>query len=440
MYVKKLFRLFSGNYLFPVIVYSIFGVLWIKLSDTLLLKIVSNTMLLSRLQTWKGWFFILVTSLMLFVLVRNHHLQFIKRLQMQKQLIMNISAPMVLVNDKGVLTSLNRPFVETFGYSSEDIPNIEQWMQKAYPDPEYRALVQSQWFKDTEDEFSVVSTSQERREFIVCDKEGNNHTVDFMIFPQDNGVLVLCRDITNNVKIQEEQVQEDKMRALGQLAGGIAHDFNNHLSAIMGYTDLLMDSLKGKEEIDYLQRIIEAADTSAELTRQLLTFSRKAKTELVPIRLDSLLEEVITLCKHTFPSNIQVFLERTETDAFIAGNQGMLKSMFLNLLINARDSMDNGGAVQIFMEIHQREEEHINGLLLEQGLYYAIRICDQGTGMGEAQIRRIFEPFYTTKTKKMGSGMGLAMVYSTLEIHQGAIMVTSQEGQGSCFNLFLPSL
>jgi len=441
MNLKKLFSQLSGFYMFPVMVYCLFGILWIKLSDALLLKMVRDPELLYRIQTWKGWFFILLTSLLLFLLVRNHHLQLLKRIKMQKQLIMNVSVPMLMISNKGNVTSVNRPFIETFGYSLEDIPNVNQWMEKAYPDPDYRASVLSQWQQDTSNEKSVAKATQESKIFTVCDKQGKDHTVDFMIFPQEKGILILCRDITDNIKDQDEQTQEDKMRALGQLAGGIAHDFNNHLSAIMGYTDLLLDSLQEKEDKVFLKHIIDAAETSAELTRQLLTFSRKAPTELAPLHLDFLLQEVVNLCRHTFPDNVQVSLDKTVPKALVSGNQGMLKSMFLNLLINARDAMVAlGGTIRIFMNTEQKEEAHLNGLLLAPGCYLRIRICDEGTGMDEAQIRRIFEPFYTTKTKEMGSGMGLAMVYSTLEIHRGSIEVTSQKGEGSCFTLYLPEM
>jgi len=438
MKLKKLWEQISKNYWFPVLIYAIFGILWIKLSDTVLLYLVSDSQVLIRIQTWKGWFFILVTSLLLLTLVRRHHQLLVNRIKQQKKLMMNLSVPVILVDPDGQVIALNAAFTQTLGYKLKDIPDLEHWTRQAYPDLQYRKQVLQQWKEDTKNMNSLQATFKETREFRVTDKWGEEHSIEFLLFPQDSKILLLCRDITAKIKEEQKHRQEEKMRALGQLAGGIAHDFNNHLSAIMGYTDLLADRLKEQEDQEFLQHIIEAAKTSAELTSQLLTYSRKTKTELVPVNMETLLDEVISLGRHTFPSKIEIHIEKSNSLSPIKGNPGMLKSMILNLLINARDAMPSGGKILIRYKEEIKESQIIHDLEIQKGNFLLLKICDQGIGMNKRQQSRIFEPFYTTKTKKMGSGMGLAMVYSTLKVHNGAIEIESESGKGSCFTIFLP--
>jgi signal transduction histidine kinase/CheY-like chemotaxis protein len=258
------------------------------------------------------------------------------------------------------------------------------------------------------------------------------------------GILV---DITEQKKaegerewLQERLRHSEKMEAIGQLAGGIAHDFNNHLSAILGFAEILLERLGEPELIHFTNGIIKSCKRSAELTRQLLAFARKGKFITVLVDLQDVIEEVVQILKHSIDKRIVIKQVSDHRPALVLGDPYELQNALMNLAINARDAMPDGGELTFATQVRQLDEATCRRLPYDifPGEFLEISVSDTGIGIEKEVQPKIFEPFFTTKELGKGTGLGLASVYGTMKNHRGAIMVYSEPGRGSCFKLFLP--
>lgn len=254
-------------------------------------------------------------------------------------------------------------------------------------------------------------------------------------------VLSAVMDITEQKRLQYQLHQAQKMDAIGQLAGGIAHDFNNMLTAILGSAEMLHIRLAGDDKnLKKVATIIDAARRSADLARDLLTFSSKHKNSAAPVNVHDIINAVIALLERSIDRKIELQTNLSARNQTVLGDQTQLQSTFLNLGINARDAMPNGGRL-IFAtsEILLSDKECLSqGISLKPGNYIEISVSDTGIGMTEEIMGHIFEPFYTTKGIGKGTGLGLAAVYGTVAAFGGEIRVQSQPGLGSVFKIYLP--
>lgn len=241
-------------------------------------------------------------------------------------------------------------------------------------------------------------------------------------------------------RLQEDLFQVQKLDAIGQLAGGIAHDFNNQLSGILGYAELLLYRLEDEKSVKFASQIVTIAKRSAELNSRLLIFSRKCQLRDIPVDLNQVIDEVVGILRHTISPQIEIFVKRNATDSWTVGDPTQVQSALLNLAVNARDALPEGGILKF--ETHGSRildnEMRIGPFLLSPGAYIPITVSDSGVGMSEETIERIFEPFFTTKKEGKGTGMGLAAVFGTMKSHGGAIYVTSCLGKGTTFQLLFP--
>jgi PAS domain S-box-containing protein len=247
-------------------------------------------------------------------------------------------------------------------------------------------------------------------------------------------------DLSERENLEDQLRQSEKMRAVGQLAGGIAHDFNNQLAGVLGYADILIHRLKDTELSRYAQTIKTAALRSADLTKQLLAFSRKGKDLSIAVDLHEVMAEVISILQHSIDKRIEIETALDAPCPTVLGDPSQLQNAILNLTINARDAMPDGGRLRLETSTITLSHETMPSLPSEltPGQYIKVAVSDTGTGMTEETLQRIFEPFYTTKEQGKGTGMGLASVYGTVQNHQGDIAVRSKIGQGTTFDLYLP--
>lgn len=255
------------------------------------------------------------------------------------------------------------------------------------------------------------------------------------------GVVLVFRDITEQNRIEGELRQSQKMDSIGMLAGGIAHDFNNILAGIMGYSELLHSHLDDPKLRSYSDHITTSASRAADLTSKLLAFSRKGKIQSTSMNTHDIIEEVYLLLERTIDKKIELLVELTASNPTIIGDPSELQSTFLNLGINARDAMPNGGSLTFTTNNTTLNQAYCdaNSFHIEPGEYLEICIRDTGTGIDKTTINSIFEPFFTTKEVGKGTGLGLAAVYGTIKDHQGAISVFSEPGQGTAFYIYIPS-
>lgn len=255
-------------------------------------------------------------------------------------------------------------------------------------------------------------------------------------------VMVIIRDITEKVDMEERKQQLVKMEALGTLSGGIAHDFNNILAGIMGYTQLTLEDLEeNTSSSENLSEVLKLGERAKKLISQILTFSRKTLITPDVIDLKSIIEEVLKMLRVTVPANIEIQCRLECNSPYVFADQGEIHQLIMNLCVNAELAMHNaGGILQVILTDETIEKEMVTGYqTLKRGKYIKLRIIDNGCGMEEAIIKRIFEPFFTTRGSKGGTGLGLSVVHGIVSRCEGVIMVDSEPNRGSTFTIFLPS-
>ncbi|MBM4278969.1 MAG: PAS domain S-box protein [Deltaproteobacteria bacterium] len=253
-------------------------------------------------------------------------------------------------------------------------------------------------------------------------------------------VLSFIRDITSQKRLEAQIQQAQKMEAVGTLAGGVAHDFNNLLQTVLGYTEiLLMDNqIKATAQHD-LQQIKRAAERGAELTQQLLTFSRKVQSKLRSIDLNKEVIQVEKLLKRTIPKMIEVELHLADDLRTVNADPVQVEQILMNLAVNSRDAMPEGGRLIIETENMILDETFCkNHLGAKPGRYVALTVSDTGHGMDGETLKHIYNPFFTTKGVGKGTGLGLAMVYGIVKSHEGYILCESEPNKGATFRLYFP--
>lgn len=284
--------------------------------------------------------------------------------------------------------------------------------------------------------------------FINRRKDGSLYEEDATISPvrDDSGTIVnyvaVKRDVTNEVMLQRQLLEAQKMEAVGTLAGGIAHDFNNLLHVIQGYADMaLFDVKKDSQGYLELKQIRQAAKTAAELTRSLLTFSRRVEGQHRPVNLNHELKTIINMLKRTIPRMISIELELAENLHSVNADPAQLQQIIMNLGVNARDAMPDGGRFTIQTRNVTLDEEYCKSHLeMEPGDYVELMVSDTGTGMQKETAQYVFDPFYTTKDPGKGTGLGLSIVYGIVKSHGGNITCYSEPGEGTTFRIHLPSI
>lgn len=255
------------------------------------------------------------------------------------------------------------------------------------------------------------------------------------------GMVFTVVNITQRKRLEAQLLRSQKMEAIGTLAGGVAHDFNNLLHVIRGYADLALLNLRagdpGRAEF---REIKTASETAAELTKGLLTFSRGVESTLSTIDLNHELRQVSRLLERTIPKMIKIDLRLGEDLKPVKADPGQVQQIVMNLSLNARDAMPDGGELVIeTRNVHLDREFCGAHDGVEPGEYVMLAVSDDGFGMIRETVERIFEPFFTTKASGQGTGLGLSIVYGIVRSHGGTISCYSEPGQGTSFNVYLPA-
>lgn len=254
-------------------------------------------------------------------------------------------------------------------------------------------------------------------------------------------VLGYGLDITEQRHAEEQLRHAQKMEAIGRLAGGVAHDFNNLLTVIGGNADCLDDSMLDDEQRSMLQAIREATGRGSELTRQLLAMSRKSTSRPTVCHLRDIVESTAQMLSRLLSERIRVRLEIDPATPAVRADVGQLKQVLMNLVVNARDAMPEGGLLTISTAPHDvRPADYCPVRGVPVGRYTALRVTDSGLGMDEELKARIFEPFFTTKEVGKGTGLGLSTVYGIVKQSAGYVFVDSTPGAGSSFHVVLPAI
>jgi PAS domain S-box-containing protein len=250
---------------------------------------------------------------------------------------------------------------------------------------------------------------------------------------------LIAEDITDRRQLEEQLRQAQKMDAVGRLAGGVAHDFNNLLMVINGYTEVLLEQLeKGSAVHLKVHSIQQAADRAATLTRQLLAFSRKQLLELKVVDVNTVVGDMERLLRPLIGENIELITRLSTQTGHTRADAGQLEQVIMNLVVNAKDAMPNGGKLTLQSADVTVDPTFSEHRFIAPGRYAVISVSDTGHGMDKETQSRIFEPFFTTKEKGKGTGLGLSTVYGIVKQSNGYVFAQSQPGAGTTFWVYLP--
>ncbi len=345
------------------------------------------------------------------------------------------------VVDRQRRISYMSPNVEkVLGYTSDEICEKPEEYLFERIHPEDKDRLKADWhslFKygtNVDSEFRIKSRNGK---WILI----NNRAVNVYM---ERGVCYaysLFSDITEQRAMEKRLKQSEKLEALGQLAGGLAHDFNNQLGGIIGFADLIMDRGIADPFIkEYSGKIIDCAQHVANLTGQLLSFARLGNYFSIPVDMHKIIEDVISMLSHSIDKKINIRKMLNAESSFVTGDPSQLQSAILNIGLNARDAMPDGGDLEFRTDIIELDEEYCSNHEYEviPGEFLRISITDSGVGIDKEIRDKIFEPFFTTKEFGKGTGMGLAAVYGTVKSHKGAIYVYSEKDKGTVFKLSFP--
>lgn len=283
----------------------------------------------------------------------------------------------------------------------------------------------------------TVGYKKDGAEFIIAWKAFPVHSPEGTI----TNYVIIQRDVSHLRRLEQDLFQSQKMEAVGRLAGGIAHDFNNILAVILSFSDLVIDKIAEDDpNLKFITEIRKAADRAADLTQQLLSFSRRNKN-LKPEVLDAIkvTRDMQKILRRLVPENIRYDLRFSDTPIFVNINRTALEQILINFTTNARDAMPDGGEMELsIVNCSADEAEILLPDYMDARPYMVLTFQDTGTGIDPETQKRIFEPFFTTKEQGKGTGLGLATVYGIVKQVNGHIEVASERGKGTRFRIFLP--
>lgn len=348
--------------------------------------------------------------------------------------IEQVAETIFITDTEGTIQYVNSTFEKVAGYNVTEVvgKNLHAFRSEEYNDAFYHQI----WQILVNNEVWSGRINSRR-------KDGSIYVEEVVISPvrdskgEITNYVAVNRDITHEARLEEQLRHAQKMEAVGQLAGGIAHDFNNLLQAILGYTQLELSENDGSRNLEQIER---AATRAAELTRQLLAFSRKQVIELSHINLNEVIDGLAKMIRRLIGEHIELTVTSAPRLDAIQADPGQIEQVLMNLCVNARDAMPEGGRLTIETENVQLDEAFtLNHPESSPGKYVLMKVSDTGAGMSAQTLEQIFEPFFTTKEVGKGTGLGLAMVYGIIKQHDGYIYASSQEGLGTQFSVYLPA-
>jgi PAS domain S-box-containing protein len=358
-------------------------------------------------------------------------------------LLESVQVGIVACDERGVLTLFNQVARGWHGLPVEPLP-AEKWAEHYgwfLPDgrtplrreqiPLFRAL-EGERVSDVE--MMIVPKQGEARTVLasgrpILDSEGNKL-----------GAVAAMIDITERKHLEQQFRQSQKMEAVGHLAGGVAHDFNNFLTIITGYGQMIQRNLEpGSSMRAHVDEILKSGERAAALTRQLLAFSRRQEFSPRMLDLNTVVGSTKNMIHLLIGNNIELLTVLPAGLGFVRGDPGQIEQIIMNLAVNARDAMPNGGSMTLETSNVELDEAYARGhVQVKPGSYVMLAVTDTGCGMDSSTQAHIFEPFFTTKDPGKGTGLGLATVYGIVKQHGGNIWVYSEPGQGTAFKIYFP--
>lgn len=343
----------------------------------------------------------------------------------------------IIITDKtGKIINANEQVSKIYGYDEEQVlgkrvESLEPGVNKTVLEERMQRLLSGE---------ALVYES----EYCRADGTKINLEVSSKAISVDDEVYIqsIHRDITEKKRLQSQLLHSQKMESIGRLAGGIAHDFNNIVSAISGFTQLILEHEKElSPDIVNLVRMVESSSkTGNSMISRLLSFARRSKLEITSVDINAVIEETIDMIGRLM-RNIEIIKDLTQSIPKVNADRSKIDQVIMNLLVNARDAMPNGGRITFRTFLVQLNSGVIKvPTSIKEGEYICLSVEDTGTGIPNENLTRIFDPFFTTKEEGKGTGLGLATVWGIVKEHSGYITVDSTVGKGTTFSIYLPLL
>lgn len=458
--MKDLFKLNSATAhnvaLRVALIYAGFSLLWILFSDQILLYIVQDPELITRIQMMKGWTFVIVTSFIVYALLFR---EITKVKQAEEKLreheknyreIFNATSDAIFIHnaENGKILDVNQSMLNMFGYSYGDV--FQQTMKDLsvgippHTNQEAVALVRK-----------TIEHGPQLFEWKSRKKNGEGFWTEVALKSSKVGgqlrVIAVVRDISDRKKAEKEKEEAEvksrqvqKIEAIGTLAGGIAHDFNNVLAAILGYAELAETKVPAGSSIAAdIEQVLKAGNRAKELVQQILAFSHQTKQEEESIQLHPIIKEALKLLRASLPTSIEIKQNIDPNCGAILADPTQIHQVVMNLCTNAYHAMrEKGGILTISLlpAAIERNDLKVRSLTITPGDYVKFEVSDTGQGMDRDTLDKIFDPYFTTKSIGEGSGMGLSLVHGIIKNIGGHITAHSEHGKGATFSVYFPRL
>ncbi len=375
-----------------------------------------------------------IYSLQLQELVEERTKDLRKSEQWHRSLVDNATDGIIVLDRNGIIVNINDRACEMHGFSKDVLVGTHVRLLEG---ADSSGVLNERIHRLLAGESLVFESMHLRRDGTPLYLEISSKAIKI---EDDIFIQSFYRDITEKKRIQEHLFQSQKMDSIGVLAGGIAHDFNNILTAIIGHSEIIRRSALDEKAGRSLNVIEEAARRAGRMISKLLGFARKSNFEIVPLNLNDIIFDTVKLLERVIDKRINLTVELDNRLPLIQGDVNQMEQVIMNLIVNARDAMTNGGRIVI------KTTERV----VEKGMadvpayvppdhYVLLSVSDTGTGIPRDIINKIFEPFFTTKERGRGTGLGLSMVYGVVKEHKGYIAVQSEQGKGTAFSIYIPA-
>ncbi len=367
-------------------------------------------------------------------MVEERTQELIKSEQWHRSLVDNATDGIIVIDRNGIIINVNDRACDMHGFSKDVLMGTNI---RLLEDGSRHHEIADRMRRHLEGEALVYETVHHKKDGTPLYLEISSKVIRI---GEEQFIQSFYRDITEKKRMQEHLFQSQKMDSIGVLAGGIAHDFNNILTAIIGHAEIIRRSNLEERAMRSLNVIEDASRRAGRMISKLLGFARKSSSEIVPMNVNDVIFDTVKLLERVIDKKINLSVELDNRLPLIRGDVNQVEQVLMNLIVNARDAMPNGGRIVI----KTTAREIVKGMAdippyIPGGEYVIVTVSDTGIGIPREVQNKIFEPFFTTKERGKGTGLGLAMVYGVVKEHNGFITVQSEQYKGTLFTIYLPS-